>query len=462
MKEGAAYLRISDDDEGLALGVARQREDVLALAEKEGINLPEERILVENDVGASTRSKKKRPEYDKLKRWVDDGTVKYVLFYSNSRLTRRPAELEDWIVLHEKTGVKLLSKVSGNDDLGTADGRMVARIKASVDAAEAERIGERVKRTNEQRRAAGKPQYGGQRPFGFKRVSGMPELVPVEVDAIQHGATMLLAGATFGDVMREWESRGLKPVKAKAWTRESVRSVYRSPRIAGLVAYKGEIVGEGDFPAILDRATWEAVNEAVQHGTEKPAGYGARKHVLAGFVFCGSCGATMVVQEYQSLPPSRSSYVCVRHRQGCGGVRRNKPWLDAFMDGYVNRKLAEGQAVEVEGPVSTTAAELAQVEAQIEEVRQQHIDGQLDGEDFFPLLRGLRSKVTELRKREAEEAKTATQSAALHDPIEVWKSGTLVAKRAVLAGLVQGIYVKPLGKIGRRPIPDDSIEVVPA
>lgn len=459
-KPGAAYLRISDDEEGLRLGVGRQREDVLELADQHGIDLPPERILEENDVGASTRSKKPRPKYAQLKQWASDGTVKYVLFYSNSRLTRRPAELEEWIVLHEKTGVTLLSKVSGNDDLGTADGRMVARIKASVDAAEAERIGERVKRANEQRRAAGKPQYGGQRPFGFKRVSGMPELVPAEAEAIRHGATMLLAGATFGDVMREWDSRGLKPVKAKAWTRESVRSVYRSPRIAGLVAYKGEIVGEGDFPAILDRATWEAVNEAVQHGPAKPAGYGARVHVLSGFVFCGICGATMVVKGADEKP--QTGYACVKHRQGCGGTKRNKVWLDAFVDGYVRDKLAQGTPVEVEGPVSTTAAEIAELEERIAEVRQQHIEGLLEGEDFFPLLSGLRSKVNELRKREAEEMKTATQSAALHDPLEVWENGTLVAKRALLAGLVQGIYVKPLGKIGRKPIPKESVEIVPA
>jgi len=55
---------------------------------------------------------------------------------------------------------------SGMEDLTTADGRMVARIRASVDAAEAERTAERVARAAEQRRQTGKL-HGGPRIFGY-------------------------------------------------------------------------------------------------------------------------------------------------------------------------------------------------------------------------------------------------------------------------------------------------------
>jgi hypothetical protein len=39
-----------------------------------------------------------------------------ILAYSNSRLTRRPLELEELIRLHESTGVPLATVVSGDDD----------------------------------------------------------------------------------------------------------------------------------------------------------------------------------------------------------------------------------------------------------------------------------------------------------------------------------------------------------
>lgn len=452
--QGAIYCRISRDSEGLALGVERQREDCLALAAALGIEVKPEHVLIENDVGASTKSKKARPEYARLKELVVAREVQAVIFYSNSRLTRRPEELGEWITLHEQTGVRLHSKVSGDDDLGTADGRMVARIKASVDAAEAERISERVKRSFEQRRQNGLLQAGGTRAFGFDAATGSPSLVPAEAAAIHHGAALLMSGATFGQVAREWTERGVQPVRAKAWTRESVRSIYRSARLAGLIEHDGEIVGPGVFPAILDRATWEAVTEAVQHGPQRPAGYGQRAHVLSGYVYCGVCGARMVV--------SGDAYRCVKQRQGCGGVKRNKAWLDAYVDGYVRAKLAKAGTVEVKPDTPSAIPESAALEVRIAEVRQQHIDGTLDAEDFFPLLSGLRGKLTEARKVEAEQTKATTQRAALLDPMKVWEGDNLLAKRALLAGLVQGIYVMPVGRIGRAPIPVESVKVVDA
>jgi site-specific DNA recombinase len=40
--------------------------------------------------------------------------------------------VERLITAHDRTGVEFRTVVSGRDDLSTADGRMVARTKASV------------------------------------------------------------------------------------------------------------------------------------------------------------------------------------------------------------------------------------------------------------------------------------------------------------------------------------------
>ena len=58
--------------------------------------------------------------------------------------------------------------MSGEDDLSTADRRMVARIKASVDVAEADRISEGQKAAFRQRAMKGEPKLQRQRPFGWK------------------------------------------------------------------------------------------------------------------------------------------------------------------------------------------------------------------------------------------------------------------------------------------------------
>jgi site-specific DNA recombinase len=454
--QGAIYCRISKDAEGLALGVDRQRQDCLELARQQDIEVAPERILIENDTGASTRSRKPRPVYDQLKQMVADGEVQAVVFYSNSRLTRRPLELEDWITLHERTSVRLVSKVSGNDDLGTADGRMVARIKASVDAAEAERISERVKRTFEQRRADGHASTGGYRPFGFTSSRKDATIIPIEAECVRLGARILLAGGTYGEVAREWTRLDVKPVSAKTWQRDSIRGIYRSGRIAGLVTYQGEVVGAATGGGIIDRATWEAVQGAAEHAPARPPS--VRRHVLSGFVYCGICGATMVVQGL--------AYKCVPQRQGCGGTRRDKAWLDAFVDGYVREKLAAAGPVEV-GPATSTRGELIEnLEKRIGALRARFEaeDSDLAPEDYFPSLTAMRGRVNELRKQEADSARRVA-AATSTEPLAVWEqddAAFLTARRNIVAGLISGIYVKPIGRIGRRPIPTDSVDILPA
>ena len=135
-KTAAIYARISLDAEGAELGVRRQEDDCRALAQQRGLEVAE--VYVDNDMGASTRSKaKRRPDVERLLADARAGHFSVVLAYSNSRLTRRPLELETLIALHEQCGTTFETVVSGSDDLSTADGRMVARIKANIDAAEA-------------------------------------------------------------------------------------------------------------------------------------------------------------------------------------------------------------------------------------------------------------------------------------------------------------------------------------
>ncbi|HSK55338.1 MAG TPA: recombinase family protein [Jiangellales bacterium] len=121
------YTRISRHPEGEALGVERQRQDCLDQATREGWQVLD--VLVENDVGASSYSRKPRPLYAQLLQRAQRREFDVILAYSNSRLTRRPLELEELIRLPESTGVRLATVVSGDDDLSTADGRMLARIK---------------------------------------------------------------------------------------------------------------------------------------------------------------------------------------------------------------------------------------------------------------------------------------------------------------------------------------------
>ena len=58
---------------------------------------------------------------------------------------------------------------------------------------------------------------------------------------------------------RELDEKLVLPVKASSWSSKALGDILRSPRIAGLRVHRGEVVGEAQWPAIIDRETHEAL-----------------------------------------------------------------------------------------------------------------------------------------------------------------------------------------------------------
>jgi site-specific DNA recombinase len=381
-----------------------------------------------------------------------------VVFYSNSRMTRRPLEYEIVIELVETTGVRLASVASGSVDLATADGRMIGRMLAAQDAAEAERISERVCRAFAQRREVhGRPHATGMRPFGFR--PGGEQVEPTEAEAIRRGVRMVLDGASLGDVLRAWTEAGIRPVREDHWTRATVRRALTRPRIAGLVEHRGQIIGEGRFEVIIDRTTWEQVRAAVSDRSGLVAArYSGREHLLSGFCYCGVCGSRMKVSARRDADGAvrADSFVsCVKETGGCGRVKRNLALAEEFLTGAVERRLADVRGfadlddTDAGHELGRLIAERDMVDSKIIKLRERYeTDPDFDAEDFVPMVRRLRNRLHEL---EAEIAghETPTRLGDLgEDALATWQTGTLAERREILAALVEHVTLHPIGKVG--------------
>ena len=318
------YCRISDDREGLALGVQRQEQDCRARAKREGLEVTE--VYVDNDRGASAHSKKTRPKFQQMLDDIEDGHISTVIAYSNSRLTRRRAEFENLIQLHQRTGVRFLTVVSGDDDLSTADGRMVASIKASVDAAESERISERVRRQVAERAKAGRP-HGGRRPFGWRdRVS----LDPAEHAVIVECAQRVIEGESLLSIARDLTARGVPRVAAApAWTPTVLRQMLSSPRMIGYTSRNGEREARGIWEPALDETTWRLLC-ALFRDPARHAGGHVRTSLLPGLVLCDECRAPMTA----GVHGGRQQYIC----RPCKLWRSRLP-VDDYVQTYVIERL---------------------------------------------------------------------------------------------------------------------------
>ncbi len=311
LRNAAIYCRISRDAEGEGLGVARQEQACRELADRLG--LPIETVYTDNDIGASekTNTKKQRTEWLTLVKAVEDGRYSHVISYSNSRLTRRMRELEDIIALHDRTGVLFLTVVSGNDDLSTADGRMVARIKASVDAAEADRISERTKAAHRQKAMKGLPKVAGNRPYGYTRDGS--GLMPDEAKAIREAVDFILGGGTVTQVRRLWEQAGLQPTGGGKLVHSSIKRSLLGWRVAGIRTYKGEPVIDENGEYV--RGTWPAIitlEERAKALSLISGRYRERKRqgkwLLSGLIRCGKCGSRLYGRF--NGDPSKDVYAC--------------------------------------------------------------------------------------------------------------------------------------------------------
>lgn len=475
------YARISDDQEGRALGVGRQEEDCRALAARIGATIVD--TYVDNDISASTRSRKRRPQFERLIADVKSGRINAIVYYSSDRLTRRPLEFERIISLVEETGVRLFTVVSGLVDLTTADGRMVGRILAAKDAAEAEKISERVSRKLKERRDRGLA-HGGEHITGWLKpdilagVGYCTHLDPVATVHIQDAADWLLAGTTVTQVVNRWNTAGFKTLRGRAWTIATVQTLLSSPRLAGLVSYNGEVIGKGNFPHPLDEKTWHAIQPLLRplgkRGEREP-GYNARKHLLSGVIACGICACTMRAHTYTGNGQT-PRYVCVKTSTSgaCGKTSRNMLWLEDTVRAYVDERItldaSESASEASKAPVATDGLEVQvqELEKRLTEAREAAMAGIIPMVDAGEMMTDLRSQISTLRAQQAKAVANEKHNELTPDEVRaIWARTdheTLGERRAILARYVKRVMIHPLGKgrWRRDNLPLESITIIPA
>ncbi len=179
------YCRISDDDQG-GWGVADQEHHCRRLAEL--MQWEVVAVYVDNDIGATNRTRKPRRAYKQLRADIASGGIDAVLVTELSRLHRRPLEWHEFRQLATPFKIKIKS-LSDYIDLETGEGVFAANLRADIDEEEAEQVRRRVLRKTLSDAKEGKPATGGRRAFGYRRASkGTLEIVLEEAELIRKQA----------------------------------------------------------------------------------------------------------------------------------------------------------------------------------------------------------------------------------------------------------------------------------
>ncbi len=446
MNAAAVYVRISDDRQGLALGVQRQLDDCESLAERHGWEVVDR--YVDNDVSAY--SGRVRPEYTRLCDDMKAGRIDTVVAWHNDRLHRSPRELEDFIDLIEATGATVATVTAGDFDLATPEGRLTARITVSVAMKESEDKSRRARRKQEELAKAGKVGGGGTRPFGFEddRVTIRED----EAELIREAVARIIAGETIYGIGTDWGQRGIEtPTGKTQWRSSTLKRMLRSPRIAGLRQHQGEVVGEAVWEAIISPADRLRVIAELDNPSRTPGP--PRSYLLTGGIaVCGrdGCGVGLVARPRADR---KRQYVCAKSNDhdGCGRLSSLAEPLEGWVLRQVTSVLASDELWETlrrqrhRLDDRQLVEDLADAERRLEELARMYAEGETTKAEWLAQRGTLTARIQQGRRRltsvRRQSALDGLEGAAVD-----WEDVPFSRTRAIVETLVDRVTVNPAVK----------------
>ena len=454
----AIYARISSDQDGTALGVARQLDDCRRLASDLGWPVADE--YVDNDISAY--SGKRRPEYQRLLVDISERRRDAVIVYHSDRLTRRPIELEQFLEVATAANLRHVRFVAGAAvDVTNGDGLMILRLLSAVAANESDTKSRRIRRKMDELAAAGLPHGGSRRPFGYDddRVTVREQ----EADVIRSLADRFVSGESLRSLTTWLEASEFQAVGGGVWRSGALRGVLTSARIAGLRSHRGQVVGPAKWTAIITEQHRDRILSRLAHITTTHQ-RSPRRYLLSGLLRCGRCGKPLL----SSPSGATRRYACVSgpDHGGCGRLtvvaepveeliteavlfRLDTPELSAALDGSTSgdsQTIAMGQG-------------LADDRAQLDELAALYAGKEITSREWLtarqPIEARIRQTETALARATKSSALTglAGQGVALRTG---WASLNLTRQHAIVAAVLNHAVVGP-GTPGDRHLDPERI-----
>lgn len=433
------YARQSLDRTGEGAAVDRQVAACTELADARGWSLTGGPIT-DNDMSAS--SGKPRPGYARLLGMIRAGSIDRVIVWHLDRLTRRMLDLEEIVTLCESTGVRIAT-VTGDLDLSTDTGRMLARILASVAQAEVERKGSRQRLANVQRAEAGGMGWSV-RPFGYDRRGGRIVTVTKEVRALRKAARDVLDGASVASAVRALNAAGLLTTRGKPFTVTTLRRALISPRYVGVVTYNGAVMGRGTWTAIFSQDMHDRLVAVLTDPKRQLHNGITVKYLLSGICLCGKCGKRMFATSADR--GVRMVYRCMPS----GHLQRGMSDVDNVVVSIIIRRLQLPDAAALLRP----DVDIDALRAEAEDIRKRR-DGIVamidDGLVSLAAGRARAETMTERLTRIDSDITAALGESPLseligaEDVAAAWDGMTLAGRREVIRTLMT-VTVEPQGK----------------
>ena len=364
-----------------------------------------------------------------------------------------PRELEDVIDLHDIRGI-VLATATGEIDLSTPTGRMIARTLGAAARHEAEHKAERQRRERRQQAQAGRPHSSGTRGYGYA-----PDKVTIiddEAAIVRETVTRVLAGESLGSIARDLNTRNIPTATGGPWQIPTLKAVLFSARISGRREYHGEIVHEASWPAIITPAVSDQLRALLTRPAAGPAT--ARTYLLSGILRCATCGKGLGGRPHHG----RRRYVCAKAPGNgkCGTVTIMADLAETEVRDQVLTALDVPEflarlmtTVTIGTDAEHVTSQLRRIDDRRDELAAMWAAGELSRKEWLAARTGLAAEADNLTATLAasEHGRALAEFAAMEGDLwHRWDELTHGARRALVTAVTDHIDVHPTGHTGRR------------
>ena len=274
----------------------------------------------------------KRPEFLRMIKDSAKGRWERVLVYKIDRFARNRYDSAMYKARLKKNGVKVYSVMEPIPD-GPEGILLESVLEGSAEYYSAN-LSQNILRGMHDNALACKVNNGGL-PLGLKKgEDGKYAIEPAGAAIVREIFEMYAGGANVTEIIATLNSRGLRTSRGARWNKNSLHTILRNERYAGVYIWK-DVRIEGGIPAIISKELFDAVQEQLKKVARAPAA--ARTDVdymLTGKLFCGHCGSAMVGESGTGKSGRKFYYyACIKRKRqkACSKKPVKKDWIEELV-----------------------------------------------------------------------------------------------------------------------------------
>lgn len=307
MKIGAAYIRVSTDDQ-LEYSPDSQIKLIQQFAKKNDIIIPDEFIFI--DEGISGKTAEKRPEFNRMIAIAKqkENSFDVILVWKFSRFARNQEESIVYKKMLKKADVDVISisEPIADDHFGS----LIERIIEWMDEYYVIRLSDEVKRGMTEKATRGEPLCHP--AFGYDMKDKRYYINEEQAIIVREIFDRFIAGEKLTQITKWLQGIGVRTNRGNVPDRRFSEYILHNPVYAGFTRWSTDgkkasardyynenfIITKGVHEPIVTQETFDKAQEIFQENKKKYRKWQRRDQpidfMLKGLMKCSSCGATLV------------------------------------------------------------------------------------------------------------------------------------------------------------------------